>query len=257
MEQSRGEMVAAIGPRCRLVELGSGSSVKTRILLEHLRELAVYMPIDISRDHLMATARELARVFPRIPIRPVCADYTEPLPPLPSEGLEFDRTVVYFPGSTIGNFDGDEAVPFLARVRGVVGDGGGLLIGVDLKKDVGVLHRAYNDAEGVTAAFNLNVLARLNRELGADFDLGAFRHRAFFDEEHSRIEMQLISEREQRVRVAGVEIGFGAGEAVTTEYSHKYSLEEFREVAERAGFAVRQVWTDAGELFSVQYCEGV
>lgn len=253
-ESSIGAIVEAVGPRCRVVELGSGSSLKTRILLDNLVEPAAYLPLDISREHLLAAAERLAERYPDLPIHPVCADYSQPVPELPTPE-EYARTVVYFPGSTIGNFARDDALAFLTRLNSLAGDGGALLIGVDMKKDEGILHRAYNDSEGVTAAFNLNLLVRINRELDADFDLDRFRHRAIWDEAHGRIEMQLVSTEQQSVRIGEQAIEFGEGEIITTEYSHKYSREEFAELAAQAGFVVRQVWTDERDWFSVQYCE--
>ncbi len=256
LEQHLDEMLAEFGPRCRLVELGSGSSTKTRLLLDRARDLVAYTPIDISRDHLLRTAEQLAEAYPRLPIQPVCADYTrrvEGLPPA-AEGV---RTVVFFPGSTVGNFVPAEAAAFLARVRGLCGAGGGLLVGVDLVKEAGVLHRAYNDAEGVTAAFNLNLLVRLRDELGADIEVDAFRHRAIWDLGARRIEMQLVSRREQSVRIDDREFSFGDGEAITTEYSHKYTLSDFADLAARAGFEVERVWTDERQWFSVQWCRVV
>ena len=251
-----GEISAALGRGCRIVELGSGSSLKTRILLDHLRDIAAYIPIDISRTQLLAAARALAAAYPRVPIEPVCADYSQSLPQLPHrEGAE--RTVVYFPGSTIGNFTSQEATLFLRRIGQLCGARGALLIGVDLKKDPGILHRAYNDAAGVTARFNLNALTRINRELGGDFALARFRHRAFYDAQPGRIEMQLVSTTAHTVHVAGREFALGAEEAITTEYSHKYTLSEFAAIARVAGFAVQRVWTDRDQMFSVQYCERI
>jgi len=243
------EMVARIGPRCLLVEYGSGSSLKTRILLDHLSEPAGYVPIDISREHLLASAAQLALSYPDLPILPVCADYTTAFH-LPD--LDGARPVVYFPGSTIGNFDRAEARAFLRRLARIVGAGGGLLIGVDLRKDVGVIEAAYNDAQGVTAAFNKNVLARINRELGGTFDLARFDHRAVFNEASSRIEMYLVSREDQWVRIDGVPFSFHKGETILTEYSYKYSLRDFAVLAASAGFAVEQVWTDERRYFSVQ-----
>lgn len=260
--QREAEAIAVdVGPDALLVEYGSGSSLKTRILLEHLRQPAGYLPIDISKAHLLATARQLARDFPAIEILPVCADYTQPIE-LPAPSRPARRRVVYFPGSTIGNFTPDRAEAFLRRIGQVAGPGGGLLIGVDLDKDRAILEPAYDDAAGVTAAFNLNLLARINRELGADFDLACFRHRAFYNDALGqpglgRIEMHLESCRAQRVTVAGQGFDFDAGECVLTEYSYKYGREAFAALAARAGFAVRSFWTDAAGRFSVQMLERV
>jgi dimethylhistidine N-methyltransferase len=251
MQCHAGEMAALIGPRARLVELGSGNSSKTRVLLDRLARPEAYVPVDISAEYLTRSASALARDYPHVPILPVSADYSRPfdLPRLARAA----RTVVYFPGSTIGNLVPTEARRFLQVVARVAGPGGGLLIGVDLKKDPRILHAAYNDPEGVTAAFNLNLLVRINRELGGDFDLGRFRHDAFYDQRHGRIEMQLVSTARQIVRVARTSHAFDEGEAITTEYSYKYGLGEFERLASRAGFALRRAWTDEEELFSVQY----
>lgn len=244
------ELAAVCGLGVAFVELGSGSSTKTRLLLRHLRAPAAYVPVDISRVHLLTSAESLAFEFPRLPIFPVCADFTRPLPT-----LEFgaDRTVVYFPGSTLGNFTETEAVALLRNLVALMGDDGGLLIGLDLDKDPEILIPAYNDSRGVTAAFNLNLLARLNRELGADFDLDKFRHRAIYNKDAHRMEMHLVSLRDQTVRVGSHAIRFRDGEHIRSEYSHKFSREQFSALADAAGLHVRQVWSDPDDLFSVQY----
>jgi dimethylhistidine N-methyltransferase len=251
--QYAAEMATACGPHTLLIELGSGCSTKTRVLLDHLRDPAAYVPVDIARDFLKSAAGELARAYPRLPVLPVCADFTRPFT-VPADRLPAARrTVVYFPGSTIGNFTAPEATELLANIAALIGDGGGLLIGVDLRKDPAVLERAYNDTRGVTAAFNLNLLTRINRELGADFRGEHFRHRAIYDADAGRIEMQLHSTRAQTVHIDGHSFEFAAGEALRTEYSHKYSLEQFSGLAAAAGLSVRQVWSDRDRLFSVQY----
>lgn len=252
MRRDAADMAELIGPGCLLIEYGSGSSLKTRLLLDHLENPAGYVPIDISREHLLRAAHELALAYPHVPVHPVCADYTGDyeLPQLPQRER---RRVVYFPGSTIGNFTPAQAVDFLHHVAEVCGPGGGLLIGVDLRKDAEVLERAYNDAEGVTAAFNLNLLARVNRELGADFDLRQFRHEAVFNPDESRIEMHLVSESEQTVRIGDEDVEFESGERIHTENSYKYAPESFAELAQRAGLARERLWTDLDRLFSVQY----
>jgi len=212
------------------------------------------VPVEISRDHLMEAANALADEFPAIEILPVCADFTAPFD-LPEPAAHQARNVVYFPGSTIGNFPLEEAERLLQVMHAQAGPGGGLLIGVDLRKDRKTLERAYNDSAGVTARFNLNLLERINRELGADFDLDRFHHRAEWNATAGRIEMTLISDRAQVVTVAGTDFAFAKGETILTEYSHKYELAEFAALAARAGFDVGQVWTDAEGLFSVQCLE--
>lgn len=253
-ETFAGEIAERLGPGCLLVEYGSGSSVKTRILLDRLPGLAGYMPVDISEEHLCQAAARLAQRYPQLDIQPVCADYTAPFE-LPRPGAAPRRTAVYFPGSTIGNLHPDEAVRLMDQMRRLAGPGGALLIGADLQKDRAVLERAYNDAAGVTAAFNLNMLARLNRELGATFDLALFRHHAFYNEQRHRIEMHLISQREQVVLVDGVAVPFAARESILTECSYKYTMWSFADLAFQAGLMVRKVWTDPRELFSLQYLE--
>jgi dimethylhistidine N-methyltransferase len=245
------EIAAALGARTRLVEFGSGSSTKTRLLLDRLAAPTAYVPVDISAHALAAAVAALRRSYPRLPVEPRSADYTRPfaLPPAPA-GTE--RTICYFPGSTIGNFTDDEACSFLRRVAAVCGPRGGLLVGVDLQKDLGVLLPAYDDAAGVTAAFNKNLLHRLCRELDADVDADCFEHRAIWDGAAGRIEMQLVSRCEQTIRVGGIAIPFRRGEILTTEYSHKYTLPGFAALAARGGFAVARVWTDPRQWFSVQ-----
>jgi dimethylhistidine N-methyltransferase len=247
-----GEMARHIGPGCALIEYGSGSGRKTRILIAAIGPVA-YIPVDIARAELAATAEEIAREFPRVRVMAVCADYSRPLALPELDGLEAHRRMGYFPGSTIGNFTPAEAAAFLAIARDQVGAGGSLLIGVDLKKDKARLDAAYDDSRGVTAAFNLNLLARINRELGADFDLPAFRHRAFYDETQGRIEMHLESVKAQAVTIGGRAIRFRKGETIHTENSYKYSVREFQALAAGAGLAPRECWTDPERLFGVHY----
>ena len=251
LNQYAPEMADLFGRRCVLIEYGSGSSRKTRLLLDQLREPAAYVPVDISAEHLLHTARALVQRYSGLAIRPVAADFTKPfsLPPLPAA----ERRVVFFSGSTIGNFHPHEAVGLLMYIARLVGPGGGLLIGVDLKKDRRILDRAYNDAQGITAAFNLNLLARINRELGGKFALDRFQHRAFYNEAAGRIEIYVVSTEAQTVLVGDRSFEFAAGETICTEYSYKFALDEFRALAARAGFAVNQFWTDAEGLYSVQY----
>jgi dimethylhistidine N-methyltransferase len=252
MREAAAQMAQRLGPRCLLAELGSGSSVKTELLLEHLVEPAAYVPIDIAAEELARSAARIAQRYPQLDVRPLCADFTRSFS-LPELSRAPARRAVYFPGSTIGNFEPPRAARLLRRIASLCGQSGGLLIGVDLRKDAGLLERAYNDADGVTSAFNLNLLARLNRELDADFQLDGFRHRAFYDRRHGRIEMHLVSARPQTVRIGGLRLEFAAGETIRTEYSYKYSLGGFRSLARQGGFGVEQVWLDRNRLFSVQY----
>jgi L-histidine Nalpha-methyltransferase len=253
MRRHVAEIAELVGPQASLIEFGSGSSTKTRILLEHLDRLAAYVPVDISREHLLAAAAGVAADFPHLEVLPVAADFTKPFE-LPTPRVMPLRNIVYFPGSTIGNFTPAAALDLLRVMHHEAAEDGALLIGVDLKKDKAILERAYNDREGVTAEFNLNMLRRLNREFEADFDLDAFEHRAIYNQELGRIEMHLVSLREQSVSLGGETFYFDAGETIRTEYSHKYTLEEFGAMAGRAGFEVAEVWTDDRNLFSVQYC---
>jgi dimethylhistidine N-methyltransferase len=254
MEKHLDEIAALLGPAVTLIEYGSGSSLKTRLLLDRLEEPAAYVPVDISREHLAGATEQLARDYPEIEMLPVCTDFTKPFS-LPEPRRSAARNVVYFPGSTIGNFDTDGALELLGVMREEAGDDGALLIGVDLVKPRNILEPAYNDAAGVTADFNLNLLRRLNREHDADFDLEGFRHQAIYDEDHNRIEMRLIALHKQSVRVADKTIQFEKGEHIVTEHSHKFGLDQFGEFAARAGFDVRAVWTDDAELFSVQFLD--
>jgi dimethylhistidine N-methyltransferase len=254
MRRHAAEMASLIGPHARLVEFGSGSSIKIRLLLDRLKQPAEYVPIDISTRHLLEAAESIARDYADLHVQPIAADYMQPLelPPLPIHAV---RSVAYFPGSTIGNLDRRQAVAFLCSTAEVVGPRGGLLVGTDLVKDKGVLERAYNDAAGVTAEFNLNLLRAVNREFGATFDLDGFVHEAVYDDAESRIEMRLISVRDQRVQVAGHPFEFREGEMLVTEYSHKYTLPAFARLAEEGEMRVRRVWTDPAQLFAVQYLE--
>ncbi len=254
MREHLGEMAQLIGPQVTLIEYGSGASVKTRLLLDQLDKPAAYIPIDISGDFLLEVAGDLARRYPQIEILPLCADFTQALE-LPEPAGESRRKVVYFPGSTIGNFSPDEAQDLLALMREQVGRGGGLLIGVDLIKDPEILEPAYNDAAGVTADFNLNLLRHLNREFDADFSTQDFEHRAVYDAEHERIEMRLIATNSQTVRISGEKIQLAENEYIVTEHSHKFTREAFASAAEQAGFTVKAVWSDPQDLFSVQYLE--
>ncbi|MGJ0485392.1 MAG: L-histidine N(alpha)-methyltransferase [Methylomicrobium sp.] len=246
-----GEQIAdAVGPDAVLFELGSGSSLKIRLLLDALRP-ASYVPIDISKSHLLGAANDLARDYPWLDIHAVCADYAS-VWDLPS-GLRGKRRIVFFPGSSIGNLTDEEAIALLGRIARLVGDKGGLLIGVDLVKEVDVLEAAYNDRQKVTEAFNKNLLVRINRELDADFQVDRFDHLAFYNRDLDRIEMHLASRDEQRVRVADQTIHLGAGETIHTENSHKYSIASFRRLALCTGFRPEKVWVDPEGLFSIHY----
>ncbi|AGK50852.1 methyltransferase domain protein [Burkholderia thailandensis MSMB121] len=250
------EIAAQIGRDANLIEFGAGSLSKIRVLLDACAASnppVRYLPVDISAEHLAQSAAALRDAYPWLDVQPVVADY------LQSEQLRAiervnGRRVGCFLGSTIGNFSRDEASAFLRRAASLL-KGGGLLIGVDLVKDVSILHRAYNDAAGVTAAFNLNLLERANAELGADFALGAWAHRAFYDVDHQRIEMHLVSRRAQTVRVAGYAFRFEAGETLHTENSHKFTVDGFRALAQAAGFTPGTVWIDDARLFSVHWLE--
>ncbi len=245
-------MGARIGPRAMLIEFGSGSSVKTRYLLDALAEAVAYVPIDVSGDHLRATALELSRDYPHIEVLPLCADFSKDLT-LPRPTRAASRTTVYFPGSTIGNFLPSQAARLLRRIASYCARGGGLLIGIDLQKDVARIEAAYNDRLGVTAAFNLNLLHRMNRELGADFDLSCFAHEARYNQAAARIEMYLISRQAQTVSLGGEAIELAAGEPICTEYSHKYTVDRFAAIAAAAGLALRDQWSDANRDFAVLY----
>jgi dimethylhistidine N-methyltransferase len=241
------------GPGSALIEFGSGSSVKSRLLIEALPGLALYAPIDISRQHLDATSARLRRDYPGLRVQPVCADFMGPVPPIESSG----RRLGFFPGSTIGNLQPHEATDFLRHARTLLGDDGALVLGADLKKDPRRLHDAYNDTAGVTAAFTLNLLRRMNRELQATFDLGGFAHEAFYDEREGRIEIYIRSLREQAVWVAGRRFEFAAAERVHTEYSYKYDAADLATLAASGGFRIAETWTDPEQLFAVVYLEGV
>ncbi|MCK7594861.1 L-histidine N(alpha)-methyltransferase [Pseudomarimonas salicorniae] len=241
----------ALGERVLLLEFGSGSGIKTRKLLAGLVDPVGYVPIDISISALTDSAIALRQAFPRLCVLPVCADFTQPLQ-LPTPQRSAERKVMFFPGSTLGNFAPADALSLLRRIRALVGEGGGLLLGVDMKKDVARLEAAYNDAAGVTAAFTLNLLERLNRELDADFDLSAFRHRARYNPMAGRIETHLVSQRPQVVQIAGSRFSFDEGEAMLVEYSAKYDQDDIDRLARQTGFAVEQRFSDPAGDFSLQ-----
>jgi dimethylhistidine N-methyltransferase len=252
METHLPAMAAALGERVMLVEPGSGSSLKTRLLLERLADPVAYVPVDISREHLLAAADRLNRRYPSLEVLPVCADFNQAFE-VPVSRHEAARTAVYFPGSTLGNFGPAEAVPLLRHMRRLAGRDGALLVGIDMQKDVAVLERAYDDAAGVTAEFNLNILARIDRELDADFDLSRFRHRARYDAAEGCIEMHLVSTTDQTVEVAGARFSLHAGEHILSERSYKYTPEGFAGLAARAGLKIEQQWTDDRRYFCVAY----
>lgn len=246
------EIVELLGSNTRLIEYGCGNCVKTRILLDHLPDISTYVPIDISVEQLQRISQELVSHYPGMEILPVCADYTSDFK-LPVSKKQSDRIAVFFPGSTIGNFEPAPAKAFLERIAGVCGPGGALLIGVDQKKDPDILQRAYNDREGFTAAFNLNLLERINRELDGDFQPDNFRHNAFYNDRESRVEMHLVSLKQQTVHLGDSNIPFNKGESIWTESSYKYNLEDFQQLVADTGFKVEKVWTDERQWFSVQY----
>tara|TARA_R110002096_G_scaffold23399_5_gene74494 strand:- start:1664 stop:2608 length:945 start_codon:yes stop_codon:yes gene_type:complete len=240
----------AIGPDAVIVEFGSGNSEKFHLLLDVLKKPRAYVPIDISAEHMAAAAAGIDADYPGLTVVPVAGDYTKPMQLPDHPALAGARLVGFFPGSTIGNFPLEEAQAFLSTARDIL-NGGGLLIGVDLQKPEDVLNLAYNDPEGVTAAFNLNMLTHLNRLVGADFDEQGFSHHAFFNREMARIEMHLISRREQQVHIGGETIYFAEGEAIHTESSHKYTLESFAGLAEAAGWQTTETWCDRQQWFSL------
>jgi dimethylhistidine N-methyltransferase len=246
-----GDIAQRLGPDAEIVEFGAGSLRKVRLLLDALESPRRFVPIDISGEHLQGAAAELRAEYPSLPVQPVVADYTRPfdLPPLLAGSR---RRVGFFPGSTLGNFNPEEALSFLQGAAHVL-RGGGLLVGVDLVKEPALLHAAYNDAQGVTARFNLNLLHRANRELGADFDVEGFTHAAFYNAPLRRIEMHLVSRRAQTVQLLGRPFEFAEGETIHTENSHKFTVEGLRSLALRAGFGIGPVWTDPQRLFSVHW----
>jgi dimethylhistidine N-methyltransferase len=252
MRRAKRAMAAALGTNVWLIEYGSGSSTKTRTLLDHLHAPAGYMPVDISRDHLRESAARIAMDYPRLRVIPVWGDFTKPIR-LPAEHRAARRRIVYFPGSTLGNFSPAESVRLLRRTARLVGAGGGMLLGLDCKKAPAILHAAYNDRAGITAQFNRNLLVRINRELDADFAPDSFDHYAFYDPAHGRIEMHLVSTCDQVVHVAGQPFAFAQGEPIRTEYSYKYGASDRRALAGKSGFRIQRVWTDPRRWFAVIY----
>jgi dimethylhistidine N-methyltransferase len=252
LRENMDAIVERIGPGALVVEPGSGSGVKTQMLLENLEDPAGYVPIDVAKGQLTEFATEMERRFPDLDVMPVCADFTNGYEvPLGENAVQ--KRVAYFPGSTIGNFTPAAAVDVLRHMAAICEDDGGVLVGVDLKKEREVLEPAYDDAKGISREFALNYLVRLNRELGADFALEKFDYEAPYNEAHGRIEMALVSQCPQLAHVAGVAMPLGEEERVRTEYSYKYSPKDFVALAENAGLEPTDTWTDPGRLFSVQY----
>jgi dimethylhistidine N-methyltransferase len=247
--RERSAEIASIVPQgAALVEFGAGATTKVRLLLDQCK-FAAYVPVDISGDFLNAQAEALRGDFPGLKVYPVTADFTAPFA-LPAAVKKMPK-VGFFPGSTLGNFEPHEACGFLRSARTILGEGAQMIIGVDLEKDERVLYDAYNDAAGVTARFNLNVLVRINQQLGGNFDLNAFTHRAIYNRERHRIEMHLISRKAQTVRILGRSFSFRSGESIHTESSYKYSLERFVTLAQGSGWQPTASWTDADRMFSV------
>lgn len=251
LRESGAEIAAAVGPRARVVEYGSGAGLKTRLLLQALPDPVAYVPVEISRSALLESVGRLAREFPAVEMLPVCADFTQRVS-LPRPGRDPERTLLFFPGSTLGNFENPVARRLLRQMRELVGPRGQVLLGVDLKKDPALIEAAYNDAAGVTADFTLNLLVRLNRELGADFRPDAFEHRAVYDAAAGRIQTDIVSRRQQQVSVAGQRFDFAQGEAMRVEYSCKYNHADIEAMAAEAGLGVDARWQDPEGWFSIQ-----
>ena len=245
------EICECLGEDCILIEPGSGASKKVRVLLDALNP-RIYMPLDISSDYLYAVARELVFEYSELRVIAACLDFTAPIT-LPGHSEHGRRIEAFFPGSSIGNFEPADALVFLNNIHNLVKKDGGLLIGVDLKKDSSIINKAYNDEQGITAQFNMNILARMNRELKANFDFDCFEHRAFYNEALGRLEMHLLCTNSQIVNIENNQFKFKKGESIHTENSYKYSVADFYSLAEEAGFNPQQTWTDKDELFSIHY----
>jgi dimethylhistidine N-methyltransferase len=250
MDRHASEMAEQLGRGVLLVEFGSGSSTKTRVLLEHLIEPSGYVPLDISEEHLFKTVEDLRQRFPHIEVLPLVADFTTGFT-LPRPAARPSHNAVYFPGSTIGNFEPEAALRLLQNIADNLGADGGLLIGIDLQKEASLIHYAYNDVKGVTAEFNLNILHRINAELGANFDIDQFEHLANYNVQQGRVEIFLVSRCDQTVTVGDCEFELKAGERIFTEYSHKYTIDGFAKLAGQAGFQLHKSWTDENDLFAV------
>jgi len=251
MESRMSDIARAVATQSHVVEYGSGSGLKTRILLDALVDPIAYTAIEISPTALLSSVQRLGEEFPSIEMLPVCADFTKPVR-LPTPTRRVARTLVFFPGSTLGNFGNEEAVALLRSMRATMGEHGHALIGIDLQKDAALIEAAYNDAAGVTADFTLNLLVRLNREIGSDFILGNFRHRAIYNADAGRIETSLVSQREQIVSLGGRTFGFAAGEAMRVECSHKYSTLGLAQLVARAGLRVVDAWNDPRDWFGIR-----
>lgn len=252
LEQFGAQMAELIGKTCVLIELGSGSATKTPLLLQHLTEDSVYLPIDICEPHLMQSTQRLQAMFPAFVMHPLCTDYMR-LPMLDMGKHHGKRKVIFFPGSTIGNCTPDESLQLLRHASILAGEDGALLIGVDSKKSPDILNAAYNDADGHTAAFNRNLLLRMQRELGAKVDPDGFSHYAYYNAEMGRIEMHLISQRAQTIHLNGEYFHLKLGESIHTENSYKYTVQEFQQLARSAGWHPKMVWSDRAGLFNVHY----
>jgi dimethylhistidine N-methyltransferase len=246
------EINTLIGGGALIIELGSGSSFKTRILLDNLDKLSGYIPIDISREQLYETTEILRGLYSELEIIPIWADYNQKIE-LPEFNKSMSHKLAYFPGSTIGNFYPEQAIRVMKNIAEIIGQDGGLLIGVDLVKDSEVLNLAYNDLKGVTAEFNINMLRHINRDFEANFNLNQYKHRAFYNEEHSRIEMHLVSLQDQNIQIADHEFLIRDSESILTEVSYKYTLDGFSDLANKAGFRIDKSWTDENKYFSVLY----
>lgn len=245
------EITSFLGDRCVLIELGSGSSVKIKLLLDHLKNITAYVPVDISSDHLIKSTKILKEEYPELIIYPLAADYTRWFT-LPEIKKDYNFIDAFYPGSTLGNFKPDEAKEFLSRIANICGKGSGLLIGIDLQKDEDILNKAYNDSAGITAEFNLNILNHVNNLFDADFDLSKFSHNSFYNKQEGRIEMHLISRENQTVKLNGHLISISKGEAILTEYSYKFTIDGFAELVKDI-YEVEKVWTDENKFFSVQF----
>lgn len=252
LQNNAAALARLAGTRTVLIELGSGASQKVRLMLDVLRPWA-YVGVDISKDFLLHSTRRLAAAYPWLKVHAVCADFCQPL--AFTCGYPELKRLAFFPGSSIGNFEPQHAVLFMRQLQSILGSHGALVIGVDLKKEPRHLNAAYNDAQGVTAEFNLNILRRLQRELGAQIDIRSFRHEAFYNEIHGRIEMYLVSLRAQQIHIDNEAFHFEKNERLHTENSYKYSIEEFQALARDAGYESHTVWMDENRLFSVHYLE--